>query len=166
MDDLPAIEAALFREALGHYASGITVVTGMDQGETVGFTCQSFYSVSLEPPLVSFSVSRGSKSWPRIRPSGQFAITLLHAQQIHVSNGFARSQGDKWAGIDWTMSALGNPLPSDPLLTIECSLHAEHEAGDHMIVLGRVLRFSENLGQCEHSPLLYYKGGYRQLETL
>lgn len=159
-----AIDPRTFRDALGLYASGITVITGRgDAGEPVGFTCQSFYSVSLEPPLVSFSVRRASNSWPKIRPSGHFAVNVLHWEQLELSNGFARSTGDRWAGIDWAANREGTPVIGGTLLTLECRLHAEHAAGDHTIVLGEVLRLSQGAGERVPSPLIYYRGRYHQI---
>lgn len=91
-----AIEPSRFREALGHYASGITVVTSHLDGERVGFTCQSFHSVSMSPPLVSFSVMSSSASYPKIRQAGRFAVNILSDGQVEVSNhlpGEARTSG-------------------------------------------------------------------------
>ena len=102
----PAIEPLRFREALGHYASGITVVTTHIDGEPIGFTCQSFHSVSMSPPLVSFSVMSNSASYPKIRQAGRFAVNILSDGQVEVSNQFARRGTDKWLGIDWQESPL------------------------------------------------------------
>ena len=93
------IDARLFRDTLGHYASGITVISGLEGGEPVGFTCQSFYSVSIDPPLVSFSVMLTSTTYPRIKQSGRFAVNVLAHDQHHVSNQFARKGTDKTLGV-------------------------------------------------------------------
>lgn len=105
-----AIDPLSFREALGHYASGITVITSCIDGEPIGFTCQSFYSVSMNPPLVSFSVMARSASYPRIRQAGRFAVNILSAEQVSISNQFALRGTDKWHGVEWQASPLGNPL--------------------------------------------------------
>ncbi|MBT9386580.1 flavin reductase family protein [Pseudooceanicola sp. CBS1P-1] len=161
-----AFDPRAFRDALGHYASGITIVTGRGQtDEPVGFTCQSFYSVSLEPPLVSFCVRRESNSWPKIRPSGHFAVNVLHWDQVALSNSFARSSGDRWAGVDWAPNAEGSPMIRDTLLTLECRFYAEHEAGDHLIVIGEVMRFVDEAKEHTASPLVYYKGRYHQVSA-
>ena len=133
-----AIEPLRFREALGHYASGITVVTSHIAGEPVGFTCQSFYSVSMNPPLVSFSVMSGSASYPKIRQAGRFAVNILSDEQVDISNQFARRGTDKWHGIEWRESPLGNPLIAGSLHWLDCDIYAEHAAGDHVIVIGEV----------------------------
>ena len=88
-----AIEPLSFREALGHYASGITVITSHVDDEPIGFTCQSFYSVSMSPPLVSFSVMASSASYPRIRLAGRFAVNILSGEQVAISNRFASPAG-------------------------------------------------------------------------
>ncbi|MBY5924062.1 MULTISPECIES: flavin reductase family protein [unclassified Halomonas] len=158
------IEPARFREALGHYASGITVISSLAEGEPIGFTCQSFYSVSMDPPLVSFSVKSTSYSYPKIRQAGRFAVNMLSAEQAPISNQFARQGADKWQGIEWQASPLGNPLIPDTLHWLDCDIHAEHVAGDHLIVIGEVKALRLNQGEASPSgPLLYFKGQYRQL---
>lgn len=157
------IDPRRFRDLLGHYASGLTVIGGMADATPVGFTCQSFYSVSLEPPLVSFCVNNGSKSWPRLRPGATFSVNLLSADQTDISNGFAKSSGDRWNGVGWAPSPRGNPLIDGALAWFDCTLFAEHAAGDHSIVIGHVQAMSETN---EVDPLLFYKGKYRVLEAL
>jgi len=150
-----------FRDVLGHYASGLTVIAGIDDDGPVGFTCQSFYSVSLEPPLVSFSVMATSTSYPRIRATERFAINVLSHDQDDLARQFARSGSDKWAGVRWAAAASGNPLIAGSLATVDCELWAEHEAGDHVIVVGRVVEL-EVAAQPTH-PLLFYRGGFHRL---
>ncbi|MDH0645367.1 flavin reductase family protein [Pseudomonas sp. GD03858] len=160
-----AIEPLRFREALGHYASGITVITSHSDGEPLGFTCQSFYSVSMSPPLVSFSVMSNSASYPGIRQAGRFAVNILSGEQAGISNQFARRGTDKWQGIDWQASPLGNPIIAGSLHWFDCEIHAEHAAGDHLIVIGEVKAL--NLQEADAAqPLLYFKGQYRNLAEL
>lgn len=160
----PAIEPLRFRQALGHFASGITVITSRGDAEPVGFTCQSFYSVSVNPPLISFSVMAGSASYPHIRKAGRFAVNILSADQAPISNQFARQGTDKWQGIQWQESPLGNPIISGSLHWLDCEIHAEHQAGDHLIVIGEVKALD-----LQHAPstqpLLYFKGRYCQLDV-
>jgi flavin reductase (DIM6/NTAB) family NADH-FMN oxidoreductase RutF len=103
-----AIEAARFRAALGHYASGITVITSHLDGEPLGFTCQSFHSVSTQPPLVSFSVMSSSASYPKIRQAGRFAVNILSAEQITISPGEVRISGRQSNGRNrrWVIRSL------------------------------------------------------------
>ncbi|GGJ93083.1 flavin reductase family protein [Pseudomonas matsuisoli] len=157
-----AIEPLSFREALGHYASGITVITSHTDGEPLGFTCQSFYSVSMSPPLVSFSVMSSSASYPRIRQAGRFAVNILSGQQVKISNQFARKGTDKWHGVEWHASPLGNPIIAGSLHWLDCELHAEHAAGDHLIVIGEVKALNRHDATATQ-PLLYFKGQYRSL---
>ncbi|QBF26270.1 flavin reductase [Pseudomonas tructae] len=157
-----AIEPLCFREALGHYASGITVITSHMNDEPIGFTCQSFYSVSMSPPLVSFSVMSGSASYPKIRQAGRFAVNILSGEQVNISNQFARRGTDKWHGVEWRTSPLGNPILTGSLHWLDCEIHAEHTAGDHLIVVGEVKAL--NLQEAAATqPLLYFKGQYCNL---
>lgn len=156
------IEPSSFRQALGHYASGITVITSLIDGQPIGFTCQSFYSVSVNPPLVSFSVMAGSASYPAIRQAGRFAVNILSGEQVGISNQFARRGTDKWHGVPWQASPLGNPLIAGSLHWLDCEIHAEHAAGDHLIVIGEVKAL--NLQEpAATQPLLYFKGNYCSL---
>ena len=157
-----AIEPLRFREALGHYASGITVITSLVDGEPIGFTCQSFYSVSMSPPLVSFSVMSRSYSYPRIRQAGRFAVNILSGEQVQISNQFARQGADKWHGVDWQESPLGNPVIAGSLHWLDCEIHAEHAAGDHLIVIGEVKALNVQEASVSQ-PLLYFKGQYCNL---
>lgn len=151
-----------FRDTMGFYASGITIVSSEHAGAPVGMTCQSFYSVSLEPPLVSISVATTSTTYPKIRESGTFCVNVLAADQSGVSSQFARSGTDKWAGIEYSTSDGGNPVIHGTLMWVDCTIEAEYEAGDHLIVVGRVHSMSPG-GWSAGDPLLYYKGGYRTL---
>lgn len=157
-----AIEPLSFREALGHYASGITVITSRIDGEPIGFTCQSFYSVSMSPPLVSFSVMSNSGSYPGIRQAGRFAVNILSGEQVAISNQFARRGTEKWQGVEWQESPLGNPLIAGSLHWLDCEIHAEHAAGDHLIVIGEVKALHRQQAAVTQ-PLLYFKGQYCNL---
>jgi flavin reductase (DIM6/NTAB) family NADH-FMN oxidoreductase RutF len=152
-------DAQRFRETLGCYASGVAVITGVSMGEPVGFTCQSFYSVSLDPPLVSFSVMRTSTTFPRIRSTGDLGVSVLADHQRNVSDQFGRSGGDKWSGIDWFHSKHGNPVIAGALMWLDCSIWAEHEAGDHSVVIARV-NGSGHSPRPAPRPLLFYRGRY------
>jgi 3-hydroxy-9,10-secoandrosta-1,3,5(10)-triene-9,17-dione monooxygenase reductase component len=151
-----------FRNTLGHYASGITIISGIDETGPQGFTCQSFYSVSIDPPLVSFSVMKNSNTYPRIRQTDSFAVNVLSQHQHKVSNQFARKGSDRWAGIPWTSTRAGNPVIEDTLMWLDSDIWAEHDAGDHLIVVGKVKEMSQADWHV-HEPLLYFKGKYRYL---
>ncbi|OAA25778.1 conserved protein of DIM6/NTAB family [Frankia sp. EI5c] len=157
-----ATEAADFRAVLGHFCSGIVIVTAMDGSEPVGMTCQSFSSASLEPPLVMFLPARSSTSYPRIRAAGSFCVNVLDNAQEPISQQFARSGTDKWRGIAWRPGENGAPVLDGALAWMECSLHREYDAGDHVITLGLV----ERLGAAAAGePLLYFRGAYGQFSA-
>lgn len=163
---IQATNARAFRDALGCFASGITIISAVLYGTPIGFTCQSFYSVSLEPPLVSFSVMRTSSRWPKVRSAGKFAINVLSSHQADTSTALGRSVPDAWAGIDWVASPEGNPFLSGALLSLDCDIHAEHEAGDHWIVVANVLNLhQQRQDEPAGKPLLYYKGRYHELAS-
>jgi 3-hydroxy-9,10-secoandrosta-1,3,5(10)-triene-9,17-dione monooxygenase reductase component len=157
----PAIEHDDFRRVLSHFCSGIAVITGMHGGFPVGLTCQAFSSLSLDPPLVSFSPGRRSGTWPRIQAAGRFAANILGADQEWISRAFAASGTDKFAGVDWTLGEHGTPLITGALANIECDVEAVHDGGDHHIVVGRVRTLIEH--PVPGAPLLYFRSEYRTL---
>jgi flavin reductase (DIM6/NTAB) family NADH-FMN oxidoreductase RutF len=146
------------REVLGHFVSGIVVITAIGPDGPLGFTCQSFASLSLDPPLVNFSPSRTSSTWPRIRDVGAFCINVLAADHEDVSAGFARSGVDKFDGVEWRPAPTsGAPVLDGVSAWVDCTLWAEHDGGDHTIAVGHV----EDLGaDAARLPLLYYRGRY------
>ncbi|MWA05425.1 flavin reductase [Actinomadura sp. LD22] len=148
-----------FRRVLSHFCTGVVVVTGGGESGPAGFTCQSFSALSLDPPLVLFTAGRRSTSWPRIRPTGHFAVNILAAGQSALSTAFARSDTDKFADVAWRPGTAG-PLLNGAIAHIECAVEDVHEAGDHQIVIGRVLALNEGHGG---EPLLYFRSGYRSL---
>lgn len=161
-DDPDAITAARrFRDVLGRFATGVTVITATSEGEPVGMTCQSFSSVSLTPPLVLFCPAKTSRAWPLIRKSGKFAVNLLAHGQDDISNTMATKGIDKFAEVDWRPSTVtGSPLIAGTLAHIDCSIHAVHEAGDHYIVVGLVEQLEP--GEADE-PLLFSQGKYGAL---
>jgi 3-hydroxy-9,10-secoandrosta-1,3,5(10)-triene-9,17-dione monooxygenase reductase component len=163
-DDPEAIAAARqFRDVLGRFASGVTVVTAISGGAPVGLTCQSFSSVSLNPPLVLFIPSKTSRAWPSIQRSGKFCVNFLAADQAELSNQMASRGHDKFAGVSWEPApATGSPRIEGTLGYVDCQIHHVHEAGDHYIVVGRVLDLgtAPDLGGDPERPLLFFTGKY------
>jgi len=157
---------AEFRHAMAEFASGVTVITGMDGEEPVGFACQSFASVSLEPPLVLFCADHRGRTWPRIRTSGRFCVNILGEDQQDLCGRFGSSKGRKFEELDWELSPWGAPSLPDVLLRVHCTVHAVHTEGDHDVVIGRVLAaehvsdgrpmvfFRSRFGLDEPAPLL------------
>lgn len=148
------------RDVLGRFASGVVVVTGTVSGQPVGLTCQSFTSLSIDPPMVMFCPSATSTSWCRIRTSGAFCINVLGESQREVSNLFAQRRDDKFDDIDWRAGATGSPLIEGSLAHIDCGIESVFPGGDHDIVLGHVVETSL---QPSGRPLLYYCGRYETL---
>jgi 3-hydroxy-9,10-secoandrosta-1,3,5(10)-triene-9,17-dione monooxygenase reductase component len=160
--ELPAFNARTFRDTMSQFCTGVAVVTGMDGEQPVGFTVQSFTSLSLDPPLVSVSPAKTSSSWPRIRRGGRFGINILGADQKTLSDAFARSGADKFAGVAWQPGPGGAPVLDGVLAYIDCLLEAEHEAGDHSIVVGRVQALAAE--DFARSPLLFFRGSYGRFQ--
>jgi 3-hydroxy-9,10-secoandrosta-1,3,5(10)-triene-9,17-dione monooxygenase reductase component len=157
-DPESAARARRFRDVLGLFASGVTVVTTVSEGEPIGMTCQSFSSVSLEPPLVMFCPAKTSRAWPRMQRAGYFCVNILAADQAEVSDAMATKGSDKYDGIGWRPAATGAPLLDGVLGYVDCTVHSVHEAGDHYVVLGRVkeLGFAPDVeGGDGRKPLLY-----------
>jgi len=161
MTGASTFDTARFREVLGHFTSGLTVITGLDRDGPVGFTCQSFMSVSLDPPLVAFAPSRTSASWPRIETVGAFCANVLGEHQEALSRVFATKDPDKFRGIGWRRASTGSPVLDHVLAWVDCRVEAVHPAGDHLVVLGRV----EELGLGDGEPLLFYRAGYGRFEA-
>jgi flavin reductase (DIM6/NTAB) family NADH-FMN oxidoreductase RutF len=150
------VEADEMRRVLGHFASGVTIVTGMDDTEPVGFACQSFTSVSLDPPLVLFCPSHKSSTWPRIRKAGSFSVNVLAEDQMDLCLKFAASGGDKFEGLAWHETSWG-PSLDGVLATVHCDVEQVHTAGDHDVVIGRV---RELVTHRAVGPLLFFRGQF------
>jgi 3-hydroxy-9,10-secoandrosta-1,3,5(10)-triene-9,17-dione monooxygenase reductase component len=150
------LEPTRLRHVLGHFCTGIAVITTLEAGgPPVGFTCQSFVSLSLKPPLVSFSVSRYSRSWPTIRRAGRFCANILSADQEPLCRRFAATDGDRFAGVEWWASpATGSPRLAGALAWVDCTIEAVYPGGDHRIAVGRVEDLGVTAG--EPAPLLFY----------
>ena len=153
----PVVDPRAMREVLGHFASGVTVVTAVTEDGPIGFTCQSFSSLSLDPPLVAFAPSRMSRTWPRLQEFGLFCVNVLAEGQDDVSQRFARSGPDKFEGVSWRPSPHGAPVLEGVVAWIDAELWAEYDGGDHTIVVARVLDLGADP---DRRPLLYHRGNY------
>lgn len=149
---LPATE---LRRVLGAFATGVTVITGDAAGRPVGFACQSFSSLSLDPPLVLFCPARTSTTWPLIQASGSFTVNVLADDQETLCRLFA-GPGDRFEGLAWQGSSTGPVLPG-VLATVHCDVEAVHDGGDHELVVGRV---RDLLLHRDAGPLLFFRGGF------
>ncbi len=157
-----AIDPKLFRQLLGCFPTGVAVITTTDaNGQPAGLTCNSFSSVSLEPPLVLFSLRKASSLVSVFSEADGFAINILSQRQDALSGRFASSKiADKFEGVAWRSGPLGMPIIEDCLASFECSVYARHDAGDHYIFIGEVKHMGEG---CADQALVYYKGAYMML---
>jgi 3-hydroxy-9,10-secoandrosta-1,3,5(10)-triene-9,17-dione monooxygenase reductase component len=171
MSDGAAVEATAeslspnaLRSAFGHFTTGVTIVTCQDRhGRSVGLTVNSFSSLSLDPPLVLWSLRHASPSIAAFDHAPYFAVNVLGQHQIELSRRFASSGRDKFASGHWAVGAGGAPVLEDCVAAFECQLVSQQDAGDHVLFIGRVLRLRES----PHPPLVYHGGRYRRLgETL
>ncbi|MFZ5964798.1 flavin reductase family protein [Thalassococcus sp. BH17M4-6] len=152
----PATEnSRAFRDALGRFGTGVTVITCATPDGPLGITANSFASVSLDPPLVLWAPAKGSSRYPFYAAADHFAIHVMGAEQSALCDGFARS-GDAFDRFDWHESAKGVPLLGGCLSRFECTKTAEHDGGDHTIIVARVTRVATRDGD----PLLFFGGGY------
>ena len=162
MTVIPAgLDSREFRRVFGHVATGVTVVTTADEEGPAGFACQAFAPLSLDPPLVLFCPAKTSRAWPQMQRAGYFCVNLLSHDQLELSNGFASKGADKFHGVTWRPSATGAPLLDGVLGWVDCTVYAVHEAGDHYVVIGRVMDLG--VEEAPH-PLLFYKGQYARTQ--
>lgn len=153
-----AIDPALFRETLGYFPTGVVVITAMgDDGQPVAMVVGSFTSVSMDPPLVAYLPAKTSGSYARLRTSDQFAVNVLAADQMETCGRLASKDPDKFSGIEWSPGPSGSPILADAVSWIECERESEIDAGDHFIVIGRVVDLAV---QRTSLPLLFFQGGY------
>ncbi|MEV6161660.1 flavin reductase family protein [Streptomyces sp. NPDC052052] len=153
-----AIDSAEFRRTLGHYPTGVAVVTAIEEDEPVGMAVGTFTSISLDPPLVGFFPASASRSWARIRKSGAFTVNVLGADQLDVCRAFATSGADKFAGVSWSEGPTGAPVLADAVAWVHCTLSSVHSIGDHDLAVGTVVQ--HELGSREARPLVFHRGGY------
>jgi flavin reductase (DIM6/NTAB) family NADH-FMN oxidoreductase RutF len=156
-----SIETDEFRTVLGHFASGVVVVTSRHGNQPSGFTCQSFFSLSLDPPLVALAPGKKSTSWPKVAEADGFCANVLADDQEALARTFAHSGGDKFAGVGWSPAFNGHPHLHGCLAWIDCLVDSVHDGGDHYLVTARVVGLETGAGR----PLLFYRGGFGGFEA-
>lgn len=160
-----SIDLRIFRKALGQFPTGVVIATARTpEGQRVGMTMSSFNSVSLDPPLVLFSVHRKALTFPVWQSVEKYAINVLNDEQEQLSNQFARARADKWGDIEPLRGETGVPVMPNAAVVFECESYARHDGGDHEIFVGRVMALHEhpfNRGR----PLVFFDGQYRQLAS-
>jgi 3-hydroxy-9,10-secoandrosta-1,3,5(10)-triene-9,17-dione monooxygenase reductase component len=159
----PPVDPVLFRNVLSHFASGVVVVTGIADGRPAGLTCQSFTSLSLEPPMVLFCPSKASTSWPQLATAPCLCVNILSHGQRALSDAFARSGTDKFTGVGWTPTPhSGAPALDGAVAHIEAHVVACLDGGDHYIVTCLVKSIAATAGR---APLLYYRSRYHAVQS-
>jgi flavin reductase (DIM6/NTAB) family NADH-FMN oxidoreductase RutF len=149
-----------FRNVLGRFASGVTVVTTKHDGRDYGMTVSAFCSLSLEPPLVLICIEQSASAYTALTTAGSFIVNILSSEQEQLARRFAIEGIDRFEGVGYSRSQAGIAMLDEVVGAIECRRTTAYEGGDHTIIVGEVESgFAENRG-----PLLYYRGGYSQLE--
>ena len=162
------IDTGRFKSVMGHFATGVTIVTALEGDTPVGFTAQSFVSLSIAPPLVAVCPALTSTSWPRIAAADGLCINILGEDQEGLCRGFATPSDDKFAGVGWRKSpSTGAPLLEGALAWIEGRIDATYPAGDHEIVVIAVEDVGEanDFGEHAHGPLLFYRAGFGSFQS-
>lgn len=156
------MDSAEFRNVLGHFATGVTVITAAGSAGPVGLAVNSFTSVSLDPPLVAFCAANSSSTWPTIHDAKHFCVNIVAEDQQEVCRLFATKGAERFTSIKWRSSThSGAPILDDVLAWIDCAIEAEHPAGDHVIVVGRVHEVGV---ERDGNPLVFFRGGYGRYE--
>ena len=157
-------DAATFRRVLGHYPTGVCIVTASDEnGVPAAMVVGSFTSASLDPPLIAFFPGCNSSSWPRIRVAGRLCVNILADDQIELCRRFSRKDTDKFSGCDYQLSPNGSPIFAGVVAWMDCNLEEVHTAGDHYIAICRTEAFELGTGQ---RPLIFHSGKYHSLQPL
>ncbi len=155
--DGPDVQPDLYREVLGRLPTGVTLVTGLADGEPLGIVIGSFVSVSMDPPLVGFLPGKSSRTWPRIEDTGSFCVNVLSDQQADLSNSFYSRDGGAWEESGWVPAPSGSPAIPTCAAWIDCQVHEVVDAGDHWFVMGRVTHLEPGGAG---SPLVFLGGRY------
>jgi flavin reductase (DIM6/NTAB) family NADH-FMN oxidoreductase RutF len=159
--DGSSFDSAKYRQVLGHFPTGVTVITAVNDGVPAGMAVGSFASLSLEPPQVLFCAGHSSSTWPKIKKAGSFCVNILSETQEDVCRVFASKAEDKFAEIGWKHSGTGSPLIEGVMAYIDCDIATIVPSGDHDVVVGEV-RDLEVLH--EGGPLLFFRGGYGRFQ--
>ncbi len=155
------VEVRALRNAMGNFATGITVVTAINEnGEPQGMTANSFSSVSLEPPLISWCVGKDSRLFELFGKTNHFAVHILHSGQQAVSQLFAGPEENKFDQLSWCPGINGVPLLDDCASVFQCEMEHRYPGGDHTILVGRVLDFTS----MPMPPLIFHGGQYQELK--
>ncbi len=153
---MSSLDITHYKEVVGHYVTGVVVITALSDDEPVGFTCQTFSSLSLDPILISFAAKSAGSSWPRIRGADAVGFNMLSVDQVELARVFATSGIDKFAGVRWTRAPHGSPLLEGALAHLEGRILSVTTHGDHDFAVVSIDFVQADAG----SPLLYYRGDF------
>ena len=155
-----SIDSTIYRQVLGHFPTGVTVITGTANDEPIGFTIGSFASVSLDPPLVGFLPMTTSDRWARIAETGSFCVNVLSAAQGDLCWQFAKGSIEQpFEGVEWTPTAhSGSPIIAGAIAWMDCTIEQVVDAGDHYFVMGRLVDLHHVDAETNPHPLLFFKG--------
>ncbi len=156
---MSAFDVEHCKEVLGHYVTGVVVITAMSNEGPAGFTCQTFGSLSVDSALVFFAATSSSPSWRRVRDTGVLAVNILKDEQEALARQFARSGTDKFLDVGWFAAPNGSPLLKGAHAYVEGTIREVSNHGDHDIVVAEMDYAATEPGE----PLVYYRGGYRRL---
>lgn len=151
-----AIDPTLFRKTMGCFATGVTIVTTKSGGEIHGMTVNSFTSVSVQPMLVLICLAKGSQTTAAVQAKGWFVVNILEEKQVELSIRFARQNEDRYAGVNFTLNEYDLPVLPDCVAHLVCRVHRIDPGGDHIIVIGEVVKVALR----EAAPLLFFRGAY------
>jgi len=152
----PALDMRSFRRCLSQFGTGVTIVTAQVGDERVGVTANSFTSLSLDPPLIAWAINRQAKSFPLFKAASHFVVNILASDQIDVSRCFSTPNTDRFAQVPWSRGETGAPVLGNVLAFLECESEAMHDGGDHVLIVGRVRKFS----RFDKESLLFVQGRY------
>ena len=155
-----SIDSRTFRQTVGRFVTGVTVIAIDVDGEIRAMTANSFTSLSLDPPLILFCVAHTSSTWPRIEEAGMFAVNILGEDHEALSNLFAKKGAERFSQTPWRVGVSGAPVLEEAIAYLDCRFEAEYPGGDHKIIVGRVLDLDMREGS---RPLLFFKGGYERM---
>jgi 3-hydroxy-9,10-secoandrosta-1,3,5(10)-triene-9,17-dione monooxygenase reductase component len=165
MSSAEQFDASRFRQVMGHFPTGVTIITGMADDHPAGFTIGSFTSVSLDPALVGFLPQLTSDTWAAIAPTGRFCVNILGPKQAAECWRFAKKGvDDRFSDVAWSASPSGSPVLDDAIAWIDCVVEVVYEVGDHLFVVGRVVAM--NHADNDPDPLLFYRGKLGQFTPL
>ena len=168
-DTAPAFDSAQFRNVLGHFPTGVTIVTGLEGDAPVGFTIGSFTSVSLDPPLVGFLPQKNSDTWMMMEAAGRFCVNVLSRDQADLCWKFSKrgNERERFDGVEWQPGPTGSPILHRAVAWIDCEVEQVYEMGDHWFVLGRVVALDadpDHDGDGPH-PLIFFRGTLGRFAT-